>query len=665
MNPDNAIELRDVSLTYSIESYDTDKKGILKKHKTKIKNTVLDRINLDVKKGEILGVIGINGSGKSTLLSIMARILEPDSGTVDINGKVATILELGMGFHPDLTGRENIVLKGELYGFSKKQMEEKTQEIIDYSGIQKYIDNPVRTYSSGMKSRLAFSIMINVDADILLVDEILSTGDAAFSAKASDYFKKILKNGKTVVYVSHSPGTVENICSRVIWIEKGKIIADGSPKKVCFQYHEAAIESLDVVIDQAKSGLSDAQYRLAMFYKDGIKVEKNVEAYVYWIGLAAEQGHIRAQVELADYLMKYEPEKSRELALSYYQYAASRGDAVARSKLSLMLGGDVARKDHSELKYIFKQLAEKGNPQEMFYYASFLFNTAWDESDREESYYWFKRVSDEYNHPDAILQLVYMYRDGVGVRKNKEEYLNMLKKGDSLDIIKASNMLADVYYSGIFVEKDDSRALKLYLKCAEMGSIPCQYTVATFYQDGIGTEPDLEKAKYWFEVYSKSQLIPYQLLAIKMLKSNYVANSTSIDALYSEISDSKDPKALIELYARICERPELYSNGLEMIAELMKKLSRNNGKGAAIAYPYYSRPDSVGYNPKVAQALALRSIHSSTPEQMFRLACDLLSNSNENSVNSLAIKYLKLSARNGCSEALSYCSERGIDINLD
>ena len=161
MDSNNAIELRDIHLKYTYDVYDSGEKGFFNINtKKKGENHVLDGLNLDVKKGEILGIVGTNGAGKSTLLSIIARILDPDSGSVEINGKVATILELGMGFHSDLTGRENIILKGELYGFSKKEMEAKAQDIIDYSGIGRYIDNPVRTYSSGMRSRLAFSIII-------------------------------------------------------------------------------------------------------------------------------------------------------------------------------------------------------------------------------------------------------------------------------------------------------------------------------------------------------------------------------------------------------------------------------------------------------------------------------------------------------------------------
>jgi ABC-2 type transport system ATP-binding protein len=535
MDSKNAIELRDVSLTYTVEVEDTEKKGLFKKSKSRMENHILDRLNLDVRKGEVLGIIGTNGAGKSTLLSIMARILEPDSGTVEIDGKVATILELGMGFHQDLSGRENIILKGELYGFSKKQMESKTEEIIDYSGIRRYIDNPVRTYSSGMRSRLAFSIMIHVDAEIMLVDEILSTGDAAFSAKASDFFKKILKDGKTVVYVSHSPGSIESICTRVIWLDKGKIIEDGKPRKVCAQYYEASRESPDVVFDQAKSGMADAQYRLALFYKEGLFVEQNEDSYRYWLELAAEQGHIKAQVEMGDLLVRSGSQKDSELALSYYQSSAARGDSTARLRLSSILGKDGMAKGRSNLDIIFRYMAERGNPADMFRYANFLLKTALDDKDREESFCWFKRTAEEFNHPDAIIQTAVMYRDGIGVKKNKGQYLEMLEKGNSLGVVKAINMLADIYAAGIIVEEDQRKALELYEQCAEKGLVSCQYTVAMMYQDGRGTDPDPEKVRYWLDVYSRSQLTQYQLSAIPILKQNSIPGSVGIQDLYSSL----------------------------------------------------------------------------------------------------------------------------------
>lgn len=662
MDQKNAIELRNVSLTYTIEVEDTEKKGLFKRSMVKTENHVLDGLDLDVRKGEVLGIIGTNGAGKSTLLSIMARIMEPDSGTVEIDGKVATILELGMGFHQDLSGRENIILKGELYGFSKKQMECKVEEIIDYSGIRRYIDNPVRTYSSGMRSRLAFSIMIHVDAEIMLVDEILSTGDAAFSAKASDFFKKILKDGKTVVYVSHSPGSIESICTRAIWLDKGKVVADGKPKKICAQYHEASMESLDVILDQAKSGMSDAQYRLAMFYKEGLNVEQDEEAYHYWLELAAEQGHIKAQVEMGDLLMKSDVHEDSEQALSYYQSSAARGDATARMRLSEIFGKGEVRKEHSDIKHIFKYMADRGNPVDMFRYANFLLKTAWDNEDRKESFNWFKKVADDYNHPDAIIQLATMYRDGVGVKKNRKLYLETLEKGHNLGIIKATNSLADIYSAGSIVEEDQSRALSLYEECANKGSSSCQFITATMYMEGKGVKPNEEKAKYWFDMYLKSQLVPYQLSALSILKNNNIPDSIDTDSLYAEMYNTRDSKALLELINHIkIDLLQADGNSGRLI-HIYSILSSIYGKSMDAAFSYYSRPDSTGFNYDMMLKIGLKMIYQGNADHLYRMAQLCLVNSDDD-IKSIGMRCVIQSARSGNTEAIKFCTANNIDYS--
>lgn len=662
MNNKNAIELRNVNLTYSYDVEDNDKKrSIIKKvSKIKAENHVLDNINLDVRKGEILGIIGINGSGKSSLLSIMARIIEPDSGTVEINGKIATILELGMGFHPDLSGRDNIILKGELYGFSKKEMESKMESIIDYSGIKKYIDNPIRTYSSGMRSRLAFSIMINVDAEIMLVDEILSTGDAAFSAKASDFFKKILKDGKTVVYVSHSPGSIENLCTRAIWLDKGKIISDGKPKKVAALYNEATMESLDVVLDQAKFGLSEAQYRLSQFYKDGINVEKDEDAYRNWLELAAEQGHLKAQIELADILMMSDNEDDRDTAIMYYQSSATRGDSTARSKLSLILGKDNSKNEWNELKKIFRHFANLGSSADMMRYANFLLKTAWVDEDRTEAFQWYEKIAKEYEHPDAIIQLAIMYRDGIGVKKDKKKYIEILEKGTSLGILKTMIWLADAYSTGSIINEDQKRALELYEYCALNGSNQCQYTVAMMYLEGKGTEINQEKAKYWFNVYSKSLIIAYQLNAISLLKNNAIPYDIDINELYESISDSKDTKALLELNDHL--KNGLLFNDLEIIQKINdvnESLSKSYGKGMDVAFTYYSRPGSIGFNKIKATEIGIKNRYQSNPEALYRTSL-LCSESKDEKIKSIGKSCLIQSARAGYHEAIKHCNKESI-----
>ena len=193
---------------------------------------VLDDISFDVKKGEAIGVIGENGCGKSTLLKMLSRIMYPDAGNIQIDGRVSALIELGAGFHPDMSGRENIYTNAAIFGLSRAEIDARLQSIIDFSELGEFIDNPVRTYSSGMYMRLAFSVAINVDADILLVDEILAVGDAAFQAKCFNRMHEIKAAGTTIVIVSHSLGQIEQICDRTLWICDGHIREQGMPRDV-------------------------------------------------------------------------------------------------------------------------------------------------------------------------------------------------------------------------------------------------------------------------------------------------------------------------------------------------------------------------------------------------------------------------------------------------
>lgn len=193
---------------------------------------VLDEISFDIKKGEAVGLIGHNGCGKSTTLKMLSKIMYPDKGTIETRGRISGLIELGAGFHPDMSGRENIYINAAIFGLSRREIDERLQDIIDFSELGSYIDNPVRTYSSGMYMRLAFSVAINVDADILLVDEILAVGDAAFQAKCFNKLREIKAKGTTIVIVSHSLGQIEQICDRSIWIHRGKIRLEGKPRDV-------------------------------------------------------------------------------------------------------------------------------------------------------------------------------------------------------------------------------------------------------------------------------------------------------------------------------------------------------------------------------------------------------------------------------------------------
>ena len=197
---------------------------------------VLKDINLTIKKGETVALIGTNGSGKSTLLKLMTKIIYPSKGKLITKGKLTSLLELGAGFHPDFTGRENIYFNASIFGLTKEEIEKRVDEIIEFSELGEFIDSPVRTYSSGMYMRLAFSVAINVDADILLIDEILAVGDQHFQDKCFAKLTELKESDKTIVIVTHSLEQVRKLCTRAIWIYEGEVRLDGKPDKVVDEY---------------------------------------------------------------------------------------------------------------------------------------------------------------------------------------------------------------------------------------------------------------------------------------------------------------------------------------------------------------------------------------------------------------------------------------------
>jgi ABC-type polysaccharide/polyol phosphate transport system ATPase subunit len=199
----------------------------------------LRNVSFEVEQGESLAIVGSNGAGKSTLLSLAAGLTQPDEGKVRVNGSIAALLELGAGFHRDLTGAENLVLNAALLGLSKRRTNELFDSIVDFSGIGEFIDDPLRTYSSGMVVRLAFSIAIQCQPDILLVDEVLAVGDASFQEKSREALLSFRRAGKSMLFVSHSPAAVRDMCDRAIWIDHGAVMLDGSVQNVLDAYQDA------------------------------------------------------------------------------------------------------------------------------------------------------------------------------------------------------------------------------------------------------------------------------------------------------------------------------------------------------------------------------------------------------------------------------------------
>lgn len=198
----------------------------------------LKDISFEIEKGETVGIIGKNGSGKSTLLKILNKTLYPDSGKIEVKGKIASLIELGAGFHPDMTGRENIYNNASIFGLTKEQIDERIDSIIEFSELYDFIDNPVRTYSSGMYARLAFAVSVHVDAEILLIDEILSVGDINFQAKCNNHIMELQKYGVTIIIVTHDLNSMERICDRTILLEKGLVASIGQSRDVRLTYME-------------------------------------------------------------------------------------------------------------------------------------------------------------------------------------------------------------------------------------------------------------------------------------------------------------------------------------------------------------------------------------------------------------------------------------------
>lgn len=258
---DNAIELKNVKKKFKVY-YD---KGTALKDKLLFwsrnkyeENWVLNDISFNIKKGEAVGLIGRNGCGKSTTLKLINRIIYPTSGEIVVNGRVSSLIELGAGFHPDMTGRENIYTNASIFGMTREEIDEKIDDIIAFSELGEHIDNPVRTYSSGMYMRLGFSVAINVKADILLIDEILAVGDVNFQSKCFEKLRELKASGVTIVIVSHSMAQIESICDKVVWIEKGNIKEIDKPSIVGAHYsNDMENERMNTVnneIDKSQSG---------------------------------------------------------------------------------------------------------------------------------------------------------------------------------------------------------------------------------------------------------------------------------------------------------------------------------------------------------------------------------------------------------------------------
>lgn len=237
------IKVQDVSMHFNLmeEKVDSLKEYFMKLIKGKLLYNdfiALQHVSFTVEKGEILGLIGLNGAGKSTLLKILAGVLAPTTGKVMVKGKIAPLIEVGAGFDPELTARENIFLNGAILGHSEAYMKDHFQEIIDFAELQQFVDVPVKNFSSGMYARLGFSIATMVQPDVLIVDEVLSVGDYRFQEKCEQRIRKMIEKGVTIIMVSHDNDLIQKLCTKVVWLDHGKVKAIGDTQEICSEYEE-------------------------------------------------------------------------------------------------------------------------------------------------------------------------------------------------------------------------------------------------------------------------------------------------------------------------------------------------------------------------------------------------------------------------------------------
>lgn len=308
---DSVIEIKNISKIYNLYNKPSDrlKEALFARQSRHTEFAALNDVSFNVNKGEILGIIGKNGSGKSTILKIITSVLTPTSGECIVKGKIAALLELGAGFNMEYTGIENIYLNGQMIGFSKEEMDKKLQDIIDFADIGEHIYQPVKTYSSGMFARLAFSVAISVDPDILIVDEALSVGDVFFQNKCYRRFEEFRERGKTILFVTHDMGSVIRYCNRCVLLNAGKKVAEGKPQEMVDLYKRIMVgqwNGNEESSDEASS-IQTSNVKNDQLWEDQISTNPDIEVYgdgradIIDFGIFSDTGDIGNNVYKGDY----------------------------------------------------------------------------------------------------------------------------------------------------------------------------------------------------------------------------------------------------------------------------------------------------------------------------------------------------------------------------
>ena len=520
MDPNNAIEIENVRKVFHIDKSTAN--GF--KRRNVSEKVVLDGLTLNVRKGECLGVVGRNGSGKSTTLKMMSRIIAPDSGRIEVNGKIASILELGMGFNSDFTGRENIYVKSSMFGFSRKDTDSMIDRIIEFTGLGEQIDDPVRTYSSGMNARLAFAIAVNVKCDIIILDEVLSVGDAGFRGKCANVFKQMKKEGKTIVLASHIMGTIESMCDRAVWIDNGMIREIGDPHTVSAHFEKDLTESYDTVHDLAITGDTVAMNKLGEMYRDGYKVETDLEEAERWFVKASNLGSIEAMMNQGAMLVD---KGDTDGAIAIYQVAADAGNQEAQIKV-MGLSGQLDDSVFEEAVKRLRELAEEGNVRAISQYAYNLLNGIAVKQDKSLAHIWFQKAAEKNDVP-SIFQIGINYRDGIGVQKDADKAEKWLTLAAERGYSRAMIELANMFRKGITTNVNMEKAVYWLSRAAYSGDVNSMIQLGSIFRDGQGVEKDVSTSNMWLSLYALQNKLKSVFTLAEILRQ-----SNKSDSFYAE-----------------------------------------------------------------------------------------------------------------------------------
>lgn len=524
MMDDIAIELNDVFKTYKIN--DAKLLSYLIKQKKSSRSEVLHDVNLTVKKGEVIGLVGRNGCGKTTLMKIIAGMLAPTTGTVTVNGKMACIIESGALFINDEDAYNNVVYRAMMYGMSREEARAKADDIIRYAELQSVADKPVRTYSLGMRSRLGFSIMIHVDADIYILDEALNAGDSLFSGKAIKFINQLSMAGKTVILTSHSGIILREVCTRVLLIEGGSIIADALYPEINARYRRTLLTSVKTIEEAAESDNPHLEYVLAK-----VKQSSDPQEYESLLKDAAEGRDRDAMVEYGDLMLD---KGDREGAMRFYDAAARGGNEEAKVRYAMIRSGASIKSE--ELQGIIQKYADNGDQFDEYRLGMIAKTMAIGTSARCAAYKVLEKAYENGN-PDAGYEIVMMKLVGNGTSLDLEGGIGILSDNAERGHLKSAKKLYELYSDGSYMNPDVCEAFKWCEKAAKMGDSKSQFALATMYRDGVGTEKDQSKADEWLGVYLHSVAAPILMDYVQHLQ-------------FSGIDSPKDEKVLVETAAK-------------------------------------------------------------------------------------------------------------------